>query len=656
MVISEELRRASDREIEDAVPYADKMVLRGVLYHVTGDERVAATAVEPARRGLVVAKVVADPGEGELLQARAAEFLKRYRDGGADGAALDQYEKRLKRSLDLVAGEEIAERDVEYWSEELALTPWARSLEWPQQPAPGKLRDFHVLLIGLGLNGLNAAIQLKKAGIPFTAVEKNPDVGGTWFENHYPGCRVDTPSRAYSLICGAEFDPPYSFSPQRENLKYARWMVDKHGILPHIEFETEVLSLSWDESAKLWEARSEGRGGSRIWRVNAVISAVGFLSRPSEPKLEGAENFKGRSFHTARWPDEVDVAGKRVAVIGSGASGYQTFPEIARVAEHTFLFQRVPNWVFDIEGYLNPLAPQVNWLERNLPYYRNFLRFRSKWMYGPNVLGPIFNRDPNINDPIRAQRIEFMRRKFANRPDLFDKMLPKYPPFASRPVLVDNKYSVYDALTQNNTTLVTDGIARVTERGILDNKGNEHTVDFIAMATGFKANEFLWPMDVRGREGRRVEHLWKKDGPRAYIGTMLPGFPNFFMIYGPNTNPLGGAGVLTVHEMVSRFIASCLAHLIINDKRSLEVTVEAYDRYNAELDKAEELKIYARSGLSNYYTNEFGRSPGNCPFDGRKLWEWLRDPTGGYVKRAPGVSINADSRVHPYFGQDLIVK
>jgi 4-hydroxyacetophenone monooxygenase len=176
------------------------------------------------------------------------------------------------------------------------------------------------------------------------------------------------------------------------------------------------------------------------------------------------------------------------------------------------------------------------------------------------------------------------------------------------------------------------------------------------LATGFRANDFLWPMEVRGQGAKRAEQLWEKDGARAYLGAMLPGFPNFFMVYGPNTNPVGGAGIPAIHEMGVRFIVSCLAQLILKNKKAVDVSFDAFRQYNKELDVAEQSKVYAKAGVRNYYTNEYGRSPGNCPFDGRKMWEWYRDPTGRYTGSTSGKSINEGSHVRPYFGQDLIVE
>jgi 4-hydroxyacetophenone monooxygenase len=649
MALRPELLRASDQEIDDAVLHADPMALRGVLYQLTGDESIAVTVAVASRQGFLTPKALADPADVAILQFKAAEFLKSYRDRGAGGILIGS-EERLQRSLGLAAGEDIPDRDMPMWLEELALHPWTRSLEWPERQEPGKLQDFRVLVIGAGMLGLNAAIQLKHAGIRYTVVEKNSEVGGTWFENRYPGARVDTPSRGYTLICGAEYKHPYQYCPQSENEKYIKWLADGYDIRQNIVFGTEVKSLIWDEDAKLWQVEAVGPGGPQAWRVNAVMSAVGFLSRPSMPGFEGAAEFTGELFHTARWPEGLDVAGKRVAVVGSGCSGYQVFPEIARAAAHTFLFQRTPSWVFETKNYLTPLPLQVNWLERNFPYYRNFLRFRIKWLFGPNILGHIFDKDPQVNEPIREQRLEFMRRKFADHPELMDKMAPSYPPMASRPVLIDEEYSVYDALLQSNTTLVTDGIARITANGILDGKGEEHAVDVIVLATGFRANEVLWPMEIYGREGKSVEQLWEKDGARAYLGAMLPGFPNFFVIYGPNT-----AGVPVMQELQARFALECMAHLILHNKSTVNVTLDAYWRYNDEVDQAEITRVYVGSGVKNYWTNEYGRSAAQCPFDARKMWEWLRDPTGQYAENAPGESINADSRVRPYFGQDLIV-
>jgi 4-hydroxyacetophenone monooxygenase len=525
-----------------------------------------------------------------------------------------------------------------------------------------------VVVIGAGAGGLGAAVYLKQAGVPYVVIEKNPGVGGTWFENRYPGARVDSPSRTYTHTFGAGYEYPNPFCEQNENEKYFNWVTDEFGVRESIEFNTEVKSVVWDDDAKVWEIEAVGPDGPRSWRANAVISGVGFLARPNIPHLEGLATFEGPAFHTARWPGDLDLTGKRVAVIGSGCTSYQMMPELAKMAGHTYLFQRTPNWCFDVAGYRSPYPPQVNWLDRNFPYFTNFTRFRISWLYGPDSLGAAFTADPTfkdvhtrsaVNKRARDSRLEFLQRKFADHPEMVEKMLPIAPPFSSRPVLVDSDYSVYDALLRDDCTLVTDGIRRVKENGIELEDGGEIAVDVVVLATGFKANDFLWPMEVRGRNGLLLEQLWEKDGARAYLGTMAPGFPNLFMIYGPNTNATGGLGTFDFEEMVTRFALECIEHLILEGKQSVDVTLDGYWRYNNELDRQEALKIYKDPRANNYYQNEHGRSAGNSPFDIRQMWTWLRRPVDHHGAGAQPVgdqSVSGAAAVRPHFGEDLVVE
>ena len=545
--------------------------------------------------------------------------------------------ERLPRSLALVAGiERLPDDDLGLWLEELALDPWARGIEWEQTPTPEQLQGFSVLVIGAGMGGLNAAVQLKQAGIAFTVLEKNPSVGGTWFENRYPGARVDSPSRNYTHIFGVDYIAPYPFCPGEENERYFNWVADSFDVRDAIVFDTEVTSVVWDEGTAEWEVTADGPDGRRVWRANVVFSAVGFLARPNLPEIEGIEEFGGPSFHTARWPRDLDLRGKRVAVIGTGCTGYQLIPEVALEAAHVHVFQRTPQWVFDVPGYRSPFPPQVTWLDRNFPFFTNFMRFQSNWMARPEVAALMFDIDPEFEDPharsefnkqTREERIEYLRRKLADRPELIDKMIPEHPPFSARPVAADAEYSILDALVRDNVTLITERIRRITHSGIEAGDGNMCDVDVIVYATGFKANQFLWPMEVRGREGRQVTELWSKDGPRAYLGAMLPGFPNFFLLYGPNTNPFGGGlGVVNHEEMVTRFALGCMQRLILSGNRSVDVTEAAYWRYNRALDERDAMKVYCDPRATNYYRNEYGRSATNCPFPATDMWRMLRAP------------------------------
>jgi 4-hydroxyacetophenone monooxygenase len=631
-----ELLEASDETIEDAVQHADPMALRGLLYQLTGDESLVEMPVKLVEAEYAAEIVVlADPADGERIRAKAVELLQAYRDRGAGPVELGPPE-RLPRSLELAVGEEIPGDELELWLEELALDRFARGLEWQEPPPPDRLAEFSVVVIGAGMGGLNAAVLLKRAGIRFTVVEKNPAVGGTWLENRYPGIRVDSPSRNYTHVFGVDYIYPGGFCDGEENRRYFEWVADRFGLRDDIVFDTEVTSCEWDDESATWRVEARGPGGTREWRSDAVISAVGLLSRPSLPQIEGMETFAGPSFHTARWPTGFGVEGKRVAVVGTGCSGYQTAPELALAADRVLVFQRTAQWVLAMPRYRSPFAPQVNWLDRNVPYYVNFMRFRVSWMTGPKTAIRIQTIDPEWDDPLsvsatnrklRDSCLAVLERKLGkSRPELLEKMIPPHPVWSARMVVVDEEYSILDALVRDNVELVTDRIRRITPRGIETDDGREHEVDVIVYATGFRANEFLWPMEVRGRGGQRVEELWADDGPRAFLGCMLPGFPNLFLVYGPNTNPFGGLGVCGLEEMVTRYALECLEHLILHDRRSVEPTVESYRRYNDELDRAEQTKPYSDRRARSYYRNEFGRSATNCPFPSNRMWAWLRRP------------------------------
>ncbi|WP_298508383.1 NAD(P)/FAD-dependent oxidoreductase, partial [uncultured Nocardioides sp.] len=509
-----------------------------------------------------------------------------------------------------------------------------------------------------GMGGLNAAVHLRRLGIPFRVVERNAEVGGTWFENRYPGARVDTPSRMYSHIFGVDYPFPNPFCAQGDNEKYFNWVADHFDIRDQIDFETELRSLTWDERTQHWIAHLDGPSGSRELRANAVICGTGTFSRPSIPAFEGVDDFGGVATHTARWPADLDLAGKRVGVVGSGCTGYQTVPEIVKTAAHTYLFQRTPNWCFEIEGYLSPYPPEVLWLERNLPYYTNFSRFRAGWLYGSESIGKIWKIDPDFVDPhtrsplnkaIREQRLEFMQGKLASRPDLLAAMTPDAPPLAARPVLIDRDYSIFDVLLRDDMTLVSDSIERITEAGI-ETTAETVDLDVIVFATGFRTDDYLWPMTITGRHGSTLESAWKRDGARAYLGTMLPDFPNLFLIYGPNSNPVGGMTVIDMEEMTTRFAVGSIAGLIERGHSSVEVTHEAFDRYNREIDRLEPTKLYADARSTSYFLNAEGRSVVNNPIDGRIMWKWLRDPV------TPGVMPIGTADLRPFFEGDLVTR
>ena len=273
-----ELLAASDATIDDAVTYADPMVLRGLLYQLTGDADLLDIPLTMTFvGGYRDMYSVSEKSDRERIRAKAAAFLRAYRDAGAGEIAIGPAE-RLQQSLSLTAGVEVDPRELELWLEELAINPWARGLRWSGGSAPAEAANFSVLVIGAGMGGLNAAVLLKQAGVPFTVLEKNSSVGGTWYENRYPGARVDSPSRTYAHLYAVTFPQPYPFGPQEENEKYFNWVADTFDVRGTIQFHTEVTSIVWDDAAQLWEVSAEDPDGHHTWRANAVISAVGKLA------------------------------------------------------------------------------------------------------------------------------------------------------------------------------------------------------------------------------------------------------------------------------------------------------------------------------------------------------------------------------------------
>ena len=633
MTVSEatrpDLLEAADDQIEDAVEYADPMVLRGLLYQLTGNEEIVATQLKTMLAGFTETTTVASDADIALLRRKAADFLKAYRDRGA-GAIDIGPEERLPLSISLTVGDEVEGDHLSLCLEEIALNPWARSLEWQQTPPPERVAQFSVTIIGAALGGLNAALQLKRAGIPYTIVEKNAGVGGTWFENRYPGARVDTPSRGYTNIFGVDFPYPNPFCPWIENQRYFDWVADTFELRDEIIFNTEVHSLTWGEESSMWEIEMEGPDGQKTLRSNAVITAVGFLNRPSMPEIEGMAEFEGPSWHTARWSEGTDLRGKRIAVIGTGASGYQTIPELALEAGHVTVFQRTPQWLVEVPGYRSPFPPQVNWLDRNLPYHTNFMRLRVSSR--GSAFAKVTDIDPDFDDPyavsdgnkrMRDASISFLERKVGD-PDLVAKMTPPHPAFSARPILVDPEYSVLDAILRDNVTLVTEGIRHINKTGIEAQDGTQHDVDVIVYATGFHATEYLYPMKITGRGGRTVEELWNEGGARAYTFSMIPGFPNLWSLYGPNTN--GGLGPGAFHECVARYAMECMERLILDDTREIEAKEDAYWRFNELVDERNACKVWSDPRAHNYYWTEHGRSAVMCPFSASEIWRFLRHP------------------------------
>jgi len=624
-----DLLKATDAEIEDAVKFADPMVLRGLLYQLTEDEELKDIELKTVLGGYLERNVIAREEDVAMVRRKAADFLKAYRDSGAGPIDIGPA-NRLPISLGLMRGETIPEDSLALAIEETALDPWVRSPQWRKAPDPQRLENFRVVIVGAGMGGLVSALHCKRAGIPYTVIEKNAGVGGTWYENRYPGSRLDSPSRSYTHLFGVDFPLTNPFSPWAENQKYFSWVSDFFDLRKDMVFETEVHSLTWDEAAGEWEiVTSDKHGEQKVLRANVVMTSVGFLNRPRLPDIEGRETFGGEAWHTVEWPDHVVTKDKRVAVIGTGATGYQTVPAMALEAAHVTEFQRTPQWLFPSPGYLSPFNPNVYWLNRNFPFFTNFMRLGSGSAAAFEAVSTI---DPDFDDPhccsasnkiARDVAIGFLESKIKD-PELVSRLTPEHPVWSARPIQADPEYCFYDAIQRDNVTLVSEGIKRINKTGVETNDGRQIDVDLIAYATGFHANEYLFPMKITGRRGTTIEELWEEGGARAYRTCMMPGFPNLFAIYGPNTN--GSLSPASFHELVACFAIQCVQELILEDKASVEAKPDAYWEFARLIDERNNTRVWSDPRVQSYYWSKHGRSATMNPLRGPEMWALLREP------------------------------
>ena len=535
----------------------------------------------------------------------------------------------LQKMMSAGVGQTVPEEYIPLLVEETRLGDEdTRSVHWQRNPERLPIRNFKVIIIGAGFAGLCAGIRLKELGIPFVILEKNQDVGGTWLENVYPGCAVDTPNHFYSYSFNANDKWSRHFSRRDEILAYISGTTDKYGLRQDIRFGAEVTTAEFDEPEACWHVTFRTTdGATEAVTGNAVISAVGQLNRPSIPPIAGLPLFHGPVFHTARWDRTVDLRGKRVAMIGTGASAVQAGPSIAPDLARLLVFQRTPHWLMNNPNYHKEVSAGNKWAIQHIPYFGKWLRFQLFWA-GSDGFHASLQMDPDwpmpdnslneANHKMRELIIDYVRKELDDDKELLAKVIPAYPPYGKR-MLRDNYW--YRMLKRPNVELVTGSISYVTEDSIVMEDGTVHLVDVIIMATGFQASKMLWPMDIRGRGGRTIRSIWGDDDPRAYLGITVPGFPNLFLIYGPNTNLAHGGSILFHTECQVRYITQALREMIENGYTTLEVRTDVHDGYNKLVDEKCRNMVWAHPGVTSWYKNRHNRVTVTSPWRLLDYWK-----------------------------------
>lgn len=617
-----------DLTLRRAIDGGDPATLLMVLVQLTGERRW----LEEARAWISGPMRYHERMPDDLRSAIRTALYDKLIAMRARGEALPPIPtgSLLAEMLSVAAGETLPPEYVPMMREELDPQAGAlRGMIWRgERPACDVLARYKVVIVGAGMSGILAAIRLKEAGLDFVIYEKNADVGGTWLENVYPGCGVDTPNHFYSYSFEPDHEWSHFFAKRDELWDYFRKVAERHDLLAHIRFGTAVEALDHDAATGRWSVHTCTHDGTRE-SVDAafVISAVGILNRPKWPEIPGLDSFAGPLLHTAQWDRDFDWRGKRVGLLGTGASGHQLGPTIAPDVEKLTIFQRSPHWVVPNPTYFDEVSSAKQLALAHIPFYARWYRFQLFWAFADGLYAslqadPDWEGQPASINITNARHRDFMERfvrsKLGEDSPLLAKVIPDYPPYAKR-ILIDNHW--FDMLLRENVDLVTDPIRRITPDGVETADGVHHPLDALVCATGFAASRMLLPMEVRASGGQRLHDVWPPDDATAYMGTMVAGFPNLFLMLGPNTALAHGGNAIFVAECQMRMILLAIREVIEGEQKAIAVTQAAHDAHVAEVDALHEKMVWKSPNVTNWYRNPAGRVFAVLPYRLVDFWE-----------------------------------
>jgi cation diffusion facilitator CzcD-associated flavoprotein CzcO len=462
---------------------------------------------------------------------------------------------------------------------------------------------MRVIIVGAGFGGIAAAIELRGHGIDaLTILESAPELGGTWHYNTYPGAACDVPSHAYSFSYAQRTSWSRLCSPQPEILDYLRDTAGRHDIERHIVTDAAVTACRWDDESRTWSVTSRDSAGTETTRTaDALILATGQLNQPAFPKIDGAADFQGHSFHSARWDHDYDLTGKRVAVLGTGASAVQFVPEIAERAGRLTVFQRSGNWFMPRRNRVYPAA--LKSLIQRVPglqagrrrFMFSYLEMLTRGIRTPATIGRL----------LRLRSWLFMRTQLRD-PQVRRKAWPDYT-FGCKRVLFSSAF--LPALQRDNVELVTEAITAMSPAGPVTEDGRVHEVDCVIYATGFRTNDFMFPMEITGTGGRALREEWA-GGAHAHLGITVPGFPSMFLLYGPNTNTSGGSIIFFLEQQVG-YVRQALQRVAVSGAAAIDVRPEVEQR--SDLDTQARFAGTAWTQCDSWYRNGAGRIIANWP-------------------------------------------
>lgn len=617
----------SDDELERIARGSELPVLLAALAAALQDPSLLRDDLRPPLTPMDTAPVPhggMTAAQQESAVALAVGGLKRLRDDGITNVEILPDDLRRDVLAFLTGGRS---EWFDMLSHELALAPQHSGRpQWRYEDLSAD-RDFPVLIVGAGVGGIAAAYRMAQTGLPYVHVEAEESLGGTWAKNTYPGVRLDTPTFGYSYSFAQRGDWPHQFAEGGEIADYLDDVVDRAGLRERIEFGTRLLRIRWDDAAGAWEATTVADGREQTRRFAAVVSGLGLLDRPHIPDFPGAEGFLGETMHSQEWKHDVDLVGKRVVVIGTGASAYQIVPAIVDDVASMTVFQRSAPWMLPAPNYHDEVSEVFAWSVRKVPHFAQWYRL---WV----ILTGIEGRAHTVtvedgwegaplsisrkNQELREYLTTRIESQLASRPDLVSISIPGYPPGAKR-MLRDNGVWAR-ALLDPKTTVVTAGIERFTPHGIVDGSGMEHQADVVIYATGFRPSEFLEGIEVIGRDGVDLQEYWAGNA-RAYNGVSVPGFPNLFLIYGPN---VGGVVQGSLHFMIERaaeFAIESIREVLERGAKAIDVRPEALERFVDYVDRGSRRMAWGQPYVRTWYQNASGRVTAIWPYTNVEYWD-----------------------------------
>ena len=615
--------------IERAVECADTNALRMALYQATRDAEIAAITPERAFGPTTDAIVFSDE-DTALIRAKAVEYLLTEPD---ESALPVPSRDEIVELLEMAEARTLGPDDLIMRHKLPAFSDLPYQAQWHGEKVIPE--GYHVAIVGAGFAGIAMGVQLANLGVPFTIYERRAEVGGVWSINTYPDVRVDTVSFTYEYAFEKKYPWTEYFARQSDVRAYIDHVAHKYGVYEHIRFGSDVTQARFDEPTQCWTLTVKGEESVTEAEANVVVAASGVFATPRELSVEGVSDFTGQIVHTARWNEDVEYAGKKVAVIGNGSTGVQLLSKIAEKAESVTVYQRTPQWISPRTNYGVPISDELQWLIQKMPFYWNW----NKYVAGlatidlRNVLMPDAEWIANggqiskRNDMLREILVGYISAQVDGRQDLIDKLVPDYPPMTRRPV-VDNNW--YASLTRNNVELVTTPIERMTDTAIVTADGETRETELVIAAVGFQTEKYIWPTQYFGLGGVTLEDVWTAQGAQAHLGMTVPGFPNMFMLYGPNSQPVAsGAGLPVWFEVWTGYIAECIVGMLEKGRASMVIRKDAFDEYNEQLHEEAKKLIYLMPNSAmekNYYVNEFGRLQMNAPWNGEKYYELCEKP------------------------------